>query len=116
MIPELVEARRRLQAAGLIIRTPTDDSLWIAGHLTEVEPDLHVSHDVCGLQGRGNGEYVAVFPSSGHVMIEIPGPIPDLVSLILTTYLRHRRQGGPFHEAAEIALREAERWPMAEVG
>jgi hypothetical protein len=115
MIAELSQAQRRLQAAGLTVRAPTDDSLWIAGHLTAVEPNLHLSQDACGLQGRCKGEYVAVFPSAGHVTIEVPGTIPDLVSLILATYLRHRRVGGPFHEAVGLVLREADRWPLAEV-
>jgi hypothetical protein len=116
MIPELVQAQRRLQSAGLTVRTPTDDSLWVAGQLAAVEPGLHMSQDACGLQGRGPGDYVAVFPSAGHVTVEVPGAIPDLVSLILATYLRHRRSGGPFHEAVRLVLREADRWPLAEVG
>jgi hypothetical protein len=114
MRPELVDARRRLQAAGLAVRTPTADSLWVAGQVTAVEPGLGLSQDACGIQGRGEGEFVGVFPAEAPVLVEVPGTVPDLVSVILATYLRHRQQGGPFHEAVGVVLREAERWPLAE--
>lgn len=112
MIAELTDARRRLEAAGLTVRTTSDDSLWIAGQLAEVEPGLHLSNDACAIQTR-NGEFVGVLPSAGHVNLIVPGPIPDLVSLILAAYLRHRRQGGLFHEAIGTVLKEEHRMPVA---
>ena len=112
MIAGLTNARQRLQAAGLTVRLTSDDSLWIADQLTEVEPGLHLSNDACAIQNRG-GEFVGVFPSAGHVNLIVPGPVPDLVSLILAAYLRQRRQGGLFNEAIGTVLMEEHRMPIA---
>jgi hypothetical protein len=113
MTPELTAARRRLQAAGLTVRTPTDDSLWVAGQMTPVETGLSMSQDACAIRRRGNGEYVGVFPSETEVLVEVPGTVPDLVSLVLATYLRHRRQGGAFGDAVGVVLRESDQWRLA---
>lgn len=115
MTPELAAAQRRLQAAGLTVRSPTDDSLWVAGHLTPVEAGLNLSQDACAIQRRETGEYVGVFPSDTEVLVEVPGTVPDLVSLVLATYLRHRREDGSFGQAAGAVLRESDWWPMAGV-
>ena len=107
MNSELEDAKRRLQAAGLTVRTTTEDSLWIAGHLTELGDGLRLSHDACALMAKANGEFVGVFPSLGHMTIEVPGSIPDLTFLILATYLRHRELGGEFPQAVGVVLRDA---------
>jgi hypothetical protein len=108
MNSDLAAAQRRLQAAGLVVRAPTDNSLWVAGHLTEVEAGVNLSQDACGIQRRDGSEYVAVFPSDSEILVEVPGTIPDLVSLILAMYLRHRRQGGSFGATVGTVLREAD--------
>jgi hypothetical protein len=115
MTPELATAQRRLQAAGLTVRAPTDDSLWVAGHLTPVEPGLNLSQDACAIQRRGDDGYVGVFPSETEILFEVPGTVPDLVSLVLATYLRHRREGGSFGHAVGAVLRESDHRPLAGV-
>lgn len=115
MSPDLAAAQRRLQAAGLTVRTPTDDSLWVAGHMTPIEVGVNLSQDACGIQRRESGDYVGLFPSETEVVVEVPGTVPDLVSLVLAMYLRHRRQGGSFGDAVGAVLRESDQRPLAGV-
>lgn len=88
------DARASLEAQGLHV-SADNGSLWIAASVRE-SGGVRVSDDACSLLNRSGG-WVAVFPAKGLLTYEVPGSLPNLVSLITAVYARYRQAGGPFN-------------------
>ncbi len=69
-----------------------------------------VAHDVCGLAETGDGQYLASFPTIGHVRVEVSDTLDELVSLILAVYHRHEKMSAPFSEAVREVVLKTPDW------
>jgi hypothetical protein len=112
MAIDLHEADRRFRAAGLAVRTFRTDALHVSRGWTVEGNGIHLAHDVCGLRGTEDGRYVASFPTIGHVLIEVPGTLEELVPLILEVYRHHDGMNAPFYEAVREVVLKAPDWSV----
>jgi hypothetical protein len=94
----LCDARADLEAAGLQVTPSGEGSLWIAATTKDVADGIRLSNDAAALIRKGNG-WVAVFPAEGMLNYEVPGGLPDLLSLIRGVYTRYRHLGGQLNDA-----------------
>lgn len=94
----LDDATTVLKTAGLYVNNQ-GGRLLIAASIKE-EGGIRFCHDASHLWLR-NGEGVAVFPSCGQLIYEVPGAIPHLVDLIIRVYQEHTRLGARLWQAVE---------------
>jgi hypothetical protein len=98
MLVTTLDAKARLEAEGLHVACNNAHSLWIAAHVQDTGEGIRLSNDACGLLWDSD-RWVAVFPAQGLLTYEIPGTLPDLVSLISAIYSQYRCAGGEFRDA-----------------
>lgn len=113
---QLQDAAQRFRTEGFVVRTPLPDRLTIATGVTEAGGGVRLLQDACALIGKGDGQYVAVFPSAGHVTVDVPGTLDELVPLVEQVYRHHRGSNEPFHESVREVVLKTPDWsrpPMA---
>ncbi len=93
-----LDAKVELEAQGLHVSNSNANSLWIADQVRDAGQGILQSDNACALI-HDSGRWVAVFPAEGQLTYEIPGSLPELVSVIAAVYAQHRQAGGPFREA-----------------
>ena len=98
MINTLLDAKAKLEAEGLYVSSDTSQSLWIAATLRDSGAGIRVSDNACAVLWRADG-WVAVFPAEGLCTFELPGGLPELVSIILQVYHQYRQVGGELKDA-----------------
>ncbi len=98
LIGTLTGAIAILETHDLCVRSNNENSLWIANRTTDGGDGILLSNDACSLSRRAD-HWVAVFPAKGMRTYEVPGGLPESVSLILTVYARHRQDRGTLNEA-----------------
>ena len=94
----LIDTIATLEAHDLCVRSNNDHSLWIANHTAEGGDGILLSNDACSLFRRAD-QWVAVFPAKGMRTYEVPGGLPEAVSLILAVYARHRQDRTTLNDA-----------------
>jgi hypothetical protein len=109
MVQTLLEAKAQLEAEGLYVAWNIPNALWIAGTLTQKGEGIQLSPDACSLLRDGE-RWVAIFPAEGLRTYEREGPLPELVSLIVTVYQHYRRSGRAFSEAFPRSVRNPEQY------
>ena len=92
-----------LEAHDLCVRANNERSLWIADQPTDMGDGILLSNAACALLQRED-EWVAVFPAAGSRTYEVPGTLPEGVSLILAVYARLRKDKGTLNEAFRQTL------------
>ena len=110
MISTINEAKAALESDGLRVSATGPDSLLVASGARQ-SYDIEYLLNACVLIQTPTG-WVAMFPWKGQRAHEIPGPLADLVSLILAVYAEHRLAGGEFGDAATRVLSDPERNPI----
>src|SRR5438132_1508276 len=98
MLVTLLDAKAQLEAAGFHVACNNAHALWIAANVRDVGAGVGLSDDACSLLWDAE-RWVAVFPAGGLLTYEVPGTLPDLVSVIAAVYTLYRRAGGPFQDA-----------------
>src|SRR5438105_7516058 len=98
MMTTILDAKAELEAAGLHVSCNNPHSLWIAANVRDAGDGIKLSDDACSLLWDKN-RWVAVFPAEGLLTSEVPGTLPELVSLILTVYKQFRQAVGQFKDA-----------------
>jgi hypothetical protein len=94
------EAEQRLRQKGLLVRVPRPDSLFLATRVVEHGNDrIQVYQDASTLIGKGDGQYVAIFPSAGHAMVDVPGTLDELIPLVEKVYQHHEYSNQPLCES-----------------
>jgi hypothetical protein len=109
MLVTTLDAKGQLEAEGLHVSRNDTHSLWIAGNVRDVGNGVRLSNDACSLMWK-SGLWVAVFPSEGRLTYEVPGSLPELVSLITSVYAQYRQAGGSFEVAFPRVVSEAEQY------
>jgi hypothetical protein len=108
----LTEAERRLRSGGLLVRVPRADYLFLATGCAEHGDDrIQVYQDASALIGDGDGQYVAVFPSAGHAMVNVTGTLDELVPLVEKVYRHNQGSKRPFHESVREVVLGGSDWP-----
>jgi hypothetical protein len=115
MAKDLQDAERQFNEAGLKVRRPQPDSLHVSRGWTLVGDGIKLAHDVCGIIGTGDGQYSASFPTIGHVRLEVPGTLEELVPLVLEVYQRHEGMEAPFYEAVREVVLKSSDWTQPPV-
>lgn len=103
------EAKAKLEADGLHVSFNNDHSLWIAATVRDAGRGIRMSDDASALIGD-SGRWTAVFPAEGMLTYEVPGALPDLVSLIGSVYAQYRRAGGQLKDAFPKVRSEPEQY------
>jgi hypothetical protein len=103
------DAKTTLEAEGLHVSSNLRNSLWIAANVRDVGEGISVSDDACALMW-GENKWVAVFPAEGLLTYEVPGDLPELVSLIASVYKHFRHTGGQFKDALKEVLANSEQY------
>jgi len=107
MLVTTLDAKAKLEAAGLHVSCNNGDSLWIAATLRDMGAGIKLSHDACSLISTSNG-WVAVFPAEGLITYEVSDSLPKLVALVTTVYADYRSMGGPLKDAFKRIMPDAE--------
>src|SRR4051794_7499852 len=105
----LQEAKLVLEGQGLHVSVNSPSSLLIGGSVVDADDGLHLFKDACAVNRRAE-EWVAVFPAEGLLSYEVPGPLPELVSLVTAVYDRYRQTGGEFKDAFKKVVKGAEHY------
>ena len=108
MNPGILEAKEELEAGGLTVKLNGETSLWICDTIRETG-GVRLSNDASALV-RQDDRWIAVFPAEGMLSYEVPGDLPDVVSLIKGVYASYRRAGGPLKEAFARSVPDPERY------
>ena len=103
MIETIQDARAALEAQGLFVSVNNPFSLLIGSCVVDAEEGLRLFQDACSLNRRA-GQWIASFPVEGHCLYELPGSLPELVSVISRIYGQYRRAGGPFKDAFRVVV------------
>ncbi len=115
----ILDAKAKLEVEGLHVAFNNDHSLWIAVNVKDMGDGIRLSNDACSLL-CASGQWVAVFPSEGLLTYEVPGGLPELVSLISEVCSKYRRAGGAFKDAFKRVVSGSERYlvgrSLSEVG
>lgn len=93
------EAESILRKEGLHVWNRAD-SLLIAATIEETPIGLRYCHEASVLRMSGD-HWVAVLPSRGHLLYEVPGELHELVDLIVEAYRERNRVGCPYWQALE---------------
>jgi hypothetical protein len=109
MLGTTLEAKAKLEGEGLHVSCNNAHSLWIAATVRDVGEGIKLSDDACSLIWN-SGRWIAVFPAEGFLTYEVPGSLPELVSLITATYAHYRRAGGQFKDALKQVLTDPEQY------
>ncbi len=109
MLTTAVDAKAKLEAEGLLVSCNTAHGLWIAAHVRDMGDGVQLSDDACSLTWHTN-RWVAVFPAEGLLTYEVPGSLPELVSLITAIYACHRQAGGSLQAAFSQVVGEPEQY------
>jgi hypothetical protein len=107
---DLHDAEREFNTAGLIVKSARPGFLHISRGWTEVQEGIRIAHDVCGIFGTENGNYIASFPTIGHVRVEVPGTLQELVPLVLEVFRHHEGMNAPFYEAVREVVLKSPDW------
>lgn len=107
---QVQDAAQRFREEGFIVRTPEPDYLMIATAVTEAGEGIRLLRDACALIGKGDGRYVAVFPSAGHITVDVAGTLDELVPLVEQVYRHHRGKSEPFYESVREVILKAPDW------
>jgi hypothetical protein len=100
MIETIQDVQSALEAQGLLVSVNNPSSLLIGGSVVDAGDGVRIFKDACALNRREDA-WVAVLPAEGLLTYEVPGELPDLVSLISAVYHLYRRTGGPFKDACK---------------
>jgi hypothetical protein len=98
VIVNALDAKKQLELEGLYVSHHNPHSLWIAATVRDMGEGIKLSEDACSLICK-SGQWIAVFPAEGLCTYEVPGLLPDLVTVVSRVYEQHRRTGGPFQAA-----------------
>jgi hypothetical protein len=109
MLVTTLDAKAKLEAEGLYVACNNAHSLWIAANYQDVGEGIRLSNDACSLLWD-SGRWVAVFPAEGLLTYEVPGTLPDLVSIISAVYSQYRRAGGLFKDAFKQVVPDPEQY------
>jgi hypothetical protein len=107
---QLQDAAQRFRTGGLVVRTPQPNYLMIATGVTEAGDGIRLFQDACALIGKGDGQYLAVFPSAGHMTVDVPGTLDELVPLVEQVYRHHHGKKEPFYESVREVILKAPDW------
>lgn len=98
-----------MHAASLHTEKRPQDTLLIAGHLSDTGLGFHLSSDVTILRTTGE-QWLAQFEGPGQTTTDIQGPPAELVSLILDVYQEHcQSDQPPLHEAVSRVMQRLTR-------
>jgi hypothetical protein len=111
VIGTILDAKALLESEGLCVSGPHAQSLWVAATVREAGEGVKVSEDACSLIGNGE-RWVAVFPAEGLCTYEVPGTLPELVSLISAVYRQYRRAGGALKDAFRQVAGEPDQYAV----
>ena len=95
MVATVLEAKGKLESAGLHVSFNNSHSLWIAANLQDIGDGIKFSKDSCSLIWT-SGRWVAIFPTDGVLTYEISASLSELVALITDVYANYRTTGGQF--------------------
>jgi hypothetical protein len=109
MVQTILDAKVKLEAERLYVSSYREHSLWIAGTTTDIGDGIKLSKDACVLIQEAD-RWLVAFPADGMLSYEVPGTLPELLSLITTVYSRYRQTGGPFQEAVKRTVPDAEHY------
>jgi hypothetical protein len=112
MVGTALDAKAKLEAEGLHVSCNNADSLWIAATVRDGGDRIGLSDDACSLIWN-SGRWVAVFPAEGLLTYEVPGSLPELVSVITAVYAHYRQTGTPFKHAVKQVVTGVEQYLVA---
>ena len=96
----LCEAEQRLRDGGLLTRLSRPDYLLVATDMVESGEDkIQVYQNSSALTASEKGRYTAIFPSAGHVTVNVSGTLDELVPLVERVYRDQRGSNRPLHES-----------------
>jgi hypothetical protein len=109
MLETTLEAKAKLEAEGLHVSCNNPHSLWIAATVRDMGSGIKLSNDACSLTWNA-GRWVAIFPADGLLTYEVPGSLPELVSLVSAVYANYRQAGGQLKDAFKRVVSDAEQF------
>jgi hypothetical protein len=104
-----LDAKAKLEAEGLQVSWNNPQSLWIAATVRDAGSGIRLSEDACSLCWN-SGRWVAVFPAEGLLTYEVPGSLPELVSVITAVYAHARETSTPFKDAVKQVVTGVEQY------
>jgi len=105
----ILDAKAKLETEGLHVCCNNAHSLWIAASVRDMGAGIKFSDDACSLIWNSS-RWVAVFPAKGLLTYEIPGSLPELVSVITAVYASYRRTGSPLKDVFKQVVPDAEHY------
>jgi hypothetical protein len=105
---EVHDAKAKLEMEGLHVSFNNPNSLWISAQLQEVG-GIKISKDACSLMGNLD-QWIAIFPAGGLLNYEVPGSLPELVSLITEAFKQCRRESIPLKESFPQIIKDADQY------
>jgi hypothetical protein len=84
----------------LLARLARPDYLLVATGVVEAGQDkIQVYQNASALTVSDNGPYTAIFPSAGHVTVNVSGTLDELVPLVERVYRHQRGSNRALHES-----------------
>jgi hypothetical protein len=104
-----LDAKAKLEEEGLHVSCSNAHSLWIAATVRDIGEGIKFSEDACSLIWNSS-RWIAVFPADGLLTYEVPGSLPELISVITTVYAHYRQAGGRFKDAFRQVVTDPEQY------
>ncbi len=109
MLETLQDAKAALEAVELHVAVNNPSSLLIGGSITDAGEGIQLFNDACALSCK-DGQWIASFPAEGLCLYELPGSLPELVSVISKVYAQYRQTGGEFKDAFREVVSDSDQY------